>query len=60
MCLLGGCSAKDSDDRAAAVPGKPQNVWSGQVKALDQAKQLEQDMNAAYQKKAAEIDQQTR
>jgi ABC-type sulfate transport system substrate-binding protein len=55
--LLSGCSGKDPDDQAGAA-GEPQHVWKEQVKALDKARGLEQEMNAAYKKKAQQIEQQ--
>jgi hypothetical protein len=60
MFALGACSEKGPDEHAAAASGEPQHVWNEQVKALDKAKQLEQNMNEAYKKKAEEIDQQAR
>ena len=60
MFMLVGCSTKDTDEHAKAASGEPQHVWSGQVKALDQARQLEKDMGAAYKKNAEQIEQQAR
>jgi hypothetical protein len=58
--LLSGCSGKDPDDRARAAAGEPQHVWKERVKALDKARGLEQEMNAAYKKKAQQVEQQAR
>jgi hypothetical protein len=60
MLAVSGCSNKQSDQDAAAGSGDPQHVWKEQVKALDKAKNLEGDMNAAFEKRADEIDREER
>lgn len=60
ILAISGCSDKGPDQNATAGPNEPQHVWKDQVKALDKAKHLEGDMNAAFGKRAEEIDQQAR
>ena len=57
ICTLQGCSP--SGDEPAPGAGEPQHVWKDQVKALDKAEGLEQDMNKAFEQRNQEIDQQT-
>lgn len=58
ILAIASCSDKQADKNAAAGSGEPQHVWKEQVKALDKAKRLEDDMNAAFEKRAKEIDAQ--
>jgi hypothetical protein len=60
ILAISGCSNKQSDQNATADPGQPQHVWKEQVKALDKAKNLEDDINAAFEKRAEEIDREAR
>lgn len=60
MFIITACSRENSEDTAAADSGQPRHVWKEQVKALDKAKHLEDDMNAAFEKRAREMDQQAR
>jgi len=58
---LQGCSPSGDESTPTPTPGagEPQHVWKDQVKALDKAKGLEQDMNKAFEQRNQEIDQQT-
>jgi len=60
ILMLPGCSDKNPEDRAASAGGEPQHVWKEQVKALDKARNLEEDMNAAFRRRTEEIDAQSR
>jgi hypothetical protein len=56
---LQGCSPGGDEPAPTPGAGEPQHVWKDQVKALDKAKGLEQDMNKAFEQRNQEIDQQT-
>ena len=56
---LQGCSPSGDESTPTPGAGEPQHVWKDQVKALDKAKGLEQDMNKAFEQRNQEIDQQT-
>jgi hypothetical protein len=58
--MLQGCSDKNPEDRAASAGDEPQHVWKEQVKALDKARNLEEDMNAAFRRRTEDIDAQSR
>lgn len=59
--MLSGCSGNEGDNStAAAGDEEPQHVWDEQVKTIDKARQLEQDMNDAFRRRAEEVDTQSR
>jgi len=55
LLMLQGCSGKDQDDAGAAA-GEQQHVWKEQVETIDKAGRLEQDINAAFKRRAEEVD----
>lgn len=58
LCLQ-ACSPGDEARETAMSGGEPQHVWKEQVKALEKAQNLEQDMNQAWQQRNRAIDGQT-
>lgn len=58
--MLQGCSDKAPEDRAVSAGGEPQHVWKEQVKALDKARNLEEDMNTAFKRRSEDVEAQTR
>lgn len=61
MFAFGGCSQKDAEHGQAETAGKPaEHVWKDQVEALDKAKTVQQDVNAAVRRNAEAIEQQER
>jgi len=61
MFVFSGCSQKDAQDGQAATAGKPaEHVWKDQVEALDKAKAVQQDVNAAVRRNAEAIEEQER
>ncbi|MEJ2574148.1 MAG: hypothetical protein P8164_11255 [Gammaproteobacteria bacterium] len=68
LALLAGCAknsgeagtaeTKASNDSVKATTDKTDNVWSGQVEALDKAKRVEQGLmdTAERQRQAIEMD----
>ena len=57
--LLPGCTPNNDEQTSTQEAGEPQHVFKDQVKALDKAKGLEQDMNKAFEQRNSEIDAQT-
>jgi len=56
------CSSQDDVTETVDRTDKakePQHPWRSQVKALDKAKNVEQDMMDAYQRRAQEMEQQS-
>jgi hypothetical protein len=60
MLAMSGCSDEQAEQNASAGAGEPRHVWKGQFEALDQAKRLEDGMNAAFRNRAEDTDQQLR
>ncbi len=60
MLAISGCSNEQSDQNATNGSGEPPRVLNEQLKALDKAKYLEGDLNAAYEKRAEQIDREGR
>jgi hypothetical protein len=61
MFAFSGCSQKDAEHGQAATAGKPaEHVWKEQVEALDKAKAVQQDLNAAVRRNAEAIEEQAR
>jgi hypothetical protein len=61
MFAFSGCSRKDAEPGQAATAGKPaEHVWKDQVEALDKAKAVQQDLDAAVRHNAEAIEQQER
>ncbi len=61
MFAFSGCSHKDAEHGQAATAGKPaEHVWKEQVEALDKAKAVQQDLNAAVRRNAEAIEEQER
>jgi hypothetical protein len=56
--LLPGCSPNSEEQTPAQEAGEPQHIFKDQVKALDKAKGLEQDMNKAFEQRNNEMDDQ--
>jgi len=54
---LAGCSKQD-DEAASASGSEPDHVWKDQVRALDEAKQVEQTLMDAHQRQTEEIERQ--
>jgi hypothetical protein len=61
MFAFSGCSKKDAEHGQAATAGKPaEHVWKEQVEALDKARAVQQDLNAAVRRNAEAIEEQER
>jgi len=56
---LGACSTQDEEDASKDTASEPQHPWKDQVKALDKAKQVEQDMMDAFKHRDEEMEKQT-
>ena len=56
---LQACSQGGDEQAPVQKSEEPQHVWKDQVKALDKAKNLEQDMNKAFEQRNQEIEKQT-
>lgn len=57
---LSGCSGNDNEPAAASAPADPpHHVWEEQVKSIDKARQLEEDMNDAFRRRSESIDTQS-
>jgi len=61
MFACSACSQKGAKHGQAATASKPaEHVWKDQVEALDKAKAVQQDLNAAVRRNAEAIEQQER
>lgn len=66
MLALSSCSSEDnsgnvmSGAQSEPVSEDPQHVWKGQVKALEKARNVENDLNAAQQQREDELERQMR
>jgi len=61
MFACSACSQKGAEHGQAATASKPaEHVWKDQVEALDKAKAVQQDLNAAVRRNAEAIEQQER
>ena len=56
--ILQACSGKDQGNNALAPADKTGNVWEEQVKTIDKAKNVEQDINNAFERRAVDADTQ--
>ena len=59
IVALQACSPGSDEPAVNEAKEEPQHVWKDQVKALDKAKNLEQDMNKAFEQRNQEIEKQT-
>ena len=59
MLNLTACSPRD-DQAEHNGTQEPQHVWKDQVKALDKAQNIENDMNDAFNRRAGEMEKQSR
>ncbi len=58
MGVLQACSPGSDESVATEANEEPQHVWKDQVKALDKAKNLEQEMNEAFEQRSREMEKQ--
>lgn len=59
IVALQACSPSSDEPVPARKNGEPQHVWKDQVNALDKAKNLEKDMNKAFEQRNRDIEKQT-
>ncbi len=59
---LAACSTQDEEAAAADAAGKsePQHPWKDQQKALQKARQVEQDLMDAFKRRDEEMEKQMR
>ncbi|VAW81208.1 hypothetical protein MNBD_GAMMA13-349 [hydrothermal vent metagenome] len=57
---LQACSPGADEAAPAQKNSEPQHVWKDQVKALEKAKNLEQEMNESFEKRSRDIEKQAR
>ena len=58
IIALQACSSGSDESATTEAKEEPQHVWKDQVKALDKAKNLEQDMNKAFEQRNQEMEKQ--
>ncbi|GMQ87193.1 MAG: hypothetical protein BMS9Abin08_0391 [Gammaproteobacteria bacterium] len=59
---LGACSTQDEEAASvdAASESKPQHLWKDQQKALQKAREVEQDLMDAFKRRDEEMEKQMR
>ena len=55
LLAAAGCSPQNDEPTAAAPPAEPQHVWKEQVQTLDKARQVEDTLMDAQQRRAASL-----
>jgi outer membrane biogenesis lipoprotein LolB len=54
LLILQACSGKDQENNTPAPADKTGNVWEQQLRTIDKAKNVEQDINKALERRAAD------
>lgn len=60
MLLLQSCTPKDEASTDAAQERNNGHLWEEQVKTLEKARNLQNDLNESYRQRAEEIEKQSR